>query len=89
MGRKDTFNFVDQFLGKGFAPAGRLIRDYAAKLLLLVIPELLPNFISRACCRPPGFHLSYFWPGYLCCICNIGTEIKTMQFKETFSHFFT
>lgn len=89
MGRKETFNFVDQFLGKGFAPAGSFIRDYAAKLLFLVIPELLPNLISRACSRPPGFHLSYFWLGYLCCICNIGTEIKTMQFKETFSHFFT
>lgn len=60
MGRKDKFSFTDQFLGKGFAPAGRLIRDYAAKLLFLVIPELLPNFISRVCCRPPGFHLSYF-----------------------------
>lgn len=59
-GRKDTFKFVDEFLGKGVAPAGRLIRDYTAKLFFLVIPELLPNFISRACCRPPGFHLSYF-----------------------------
>lgn len=46
-------NFVGQFLGEGFAPAGRLIRDYAAKLFFLVIPELLTNFVSRACYRPP------------------------------------
>lgn len=74
---------------KVLLPAGRLIRDYAAELFFPVIPDLLPRLISRACCRPPGFHLIYFWLGYLCCICNIGTEIKTMRFKETFSHFVT
>lgn len=45
---------------EGSVPAGTLIRDYAAKLLFPVIPDLLPNSISRAYGRPPGFYSSYF-----------------------------
>lgn len=54
MGRKDTFNFVDQFLGKGFAPGGRFIGDYAAKFSSWLFQNFSPILFPEPIVDPLG-----------------------------------